>query len=146
MISEYTEATKEEICKVAEEFISRGHSLDALAGELGIVRKTVYNWKDAHPEFAIAVDRGFAKRQAHIEKLLMSSAANNTGNASTLIFLGKNWAGLRDKMEQEVSGSGGGPLLITWANEIPHATDSDSVQSSTVGTPESTHESPSSSV
>ena len=52
------------------------------------------------------MDRGFSKRQERTEKLLLDCAESNVGNASVLIFLGKNWAGLRDKFEQDITTNG----------------------------------------
>lgn len=88
-----------EYCAKVEEYIGQGHSMESFAHTVNVVRSTIYDWKDNFPEFKEALDRGFSKRQERTEKLLQTCAESNVGNASVLIFLGKNWAGLRDKME-----------------------------------------------
>lgn len=95
-----------EYCAKAEEYIGQGHSMESFAHTVGVVRATIYNWRDEFPEFKEALDRGFSKRQERTEKLLLDCAESNVGNASVLIFLGKNWAGLRDKFEQDITTNG----------------------------------------
>lgn len=97
---------KSEYCQQAEEYIAKGHAMDSFAHTVGVSRQTVYNWKDAHPEFKEALDRGFSKRQALLETMLMKCAYTSEGNVTALIFLGKNWAGLRDKFEQDITTNG----------------------------------------
>jgi len=90
---------KPEYCQRAEDFLAKGHGIDALGAEFDVVRKTIYNWKDEHPEFAEAVDRGFARRQQMVENLLTNNALTGQGGGPASIFLAKNWAGMRDRME-----------------------------------------------
>lgn len=86
-------------CARAVEFIAKGHSVEALAGDFGVVKKTIYNWRDSHPDFADAIDEGFSKRQKMVEDLLINAALTGQGSAAATIFLAKNWAGMRDRME-----------------------------------------------
>lgn len=95
-----------EYCAKVEEYIGQGHSMESFAHTVNVVRSTIYDWKDNFPEFKEALDRGFSKRQERTEKLLQTCAESNVGNASVLIFLGKNWAGLRDKFEQDITTNG----------------------------------------
>jgi transposase-like protein len=90
---------KPEYCKIAAEYIAEGHSMESLAWKLGVIRQTVYNWKEIYPEFAEAVDVGFDGRQAMVESTLRDNAQQGVGNASSAIFLAKNWASMRDRME-----------------------------------------------
>jgi transposase-like protein len=90
---------KPEYSQQAEDYIAKGHAMDSFAHTVGVSRETVYNWKEAHPEFKEALDRGFSKRQALLESMLMKCAYTSEGNVTALIFLGKNWAGMRDRME-----------------------------------------------
>jgi len=80
--------------------------MESFASQVNVSRQTVYNWKEAHPEFKEALDRGFSKRQALLETMLMKCAYTGEGNVTALIFLGKNWAGLRDKFEQDITTNG----------------------------------------
>jgi len=56
-------------CEIARKVLAEGRSIVAVAAELGISRKTIYNWKDAHPEFAEAIESGVAKSQAYWESI-----------------------------------------------------------------------------
>jgi predicted DNA-binding protein YlxM (UPF0122 family) len=97
---------KPEYCQLAEDYIAKGHAMESFASQVNVSRQTVYNWKEAHPEFKEALDRGFSKRQALLETMLMKCAYTGEGNVTALIFLGKNWAGLRDKFEQDITTNG----------------------------------------
>ena len=97
---------KPEYCQQAEDYIAKGHAMDSFAHTVNVSRATVYNWKEEFPEFKEALDRGFSKRQALLESMLMKCAYTSEGNVTALIFLGKNWAGLRDKFEQDITTNG----------------------------------------
>lgn len=58
-----------EYCDIAAKVLANGESLAAVCAELDICRKTLYNWKDAHPEFESALDRGLQKSQRDWERL-----------------------------------------------------------------------------
>jgi hypothetical protein len=60
---------KEEYCKTATKILAGGESLAGVCAELDICRATLYNWRDAHPEFANALNRGLQKAQREWEKL-----------------------------------------------------------------------------
>lgn len=92
---------KPEYCKRAEDFLAKGHGLDALGAEFGVIRKTIYNWREEFPEFAEAIDCGFARRQQMVEELLRENAITGKGGGPAAIFLAKNWAGMRDRTEIE---------------------------------------------
>ena len=87
---------KPEYCQQAEEYIAKGHSMEALASQFDVSRETIYNWKENIEDFKLALDKGFSKRQALVETMLMKCAYTGEGNVSALIFLSKNWAGMRD--------------------------------------------------
>lgn len=54
---------KKEYCEIAIKVMSGGESLVAVAAEIGVARKTIYNWMDSHPEFNYAINVGKAKSQ-----------------------------------------------------------------------------------
>ncbi len=64
-MSEY----KPEYCDVASKVLAGGESLAAVCAELDICRKTLYNWRDSHPEFASALNVGLQKAQRDWERL-----------------------------------------------------------------------------
>ena len=49
---------KPEYCKTAVEVLSKGKSLAAVCVACGICRATLYNWRDAHPDFKNALSFG----------------------------------------------------------------------------------------
>lgn len=68
------------------QFMSRGYSLTAFAGEIGVSRDTVYEWEKAHAEFSDAIKRARAKRVAALEDRLLIGA----GDTGATIFALKN--------------------------------------------------------
>lgn len=69
----YQESTyKPEFCSKAIEVLAAGESYAAVCVELGCCRKTLYNWRDAHPEFASALNFGLQHSQREFEKVGLS--------------------------------------------------------------------------
>ena len=60
---------KPEYCKTAVEVLSKGKSLAAVCVACGVCRKTLYNWRDTHPEFAEALNLGVQHAQTVWEDL-----------------------------------------------------------------------------
>ena len=94
------------MCDRSEEFLAEGFSVAALAGELGVVKSTVYEWMDNHEEFSDAVKRGQAKATLWWERRNIEFSKTGEGNATSIIFGLKNRASdeWRDKTETEHSG------------------------------------------
>jgi hypothetical protein len=63
-----TEYNGEEHCKIAIDLMSEGASITEVAAEIGVERKTLYNWMDKHPDFLHAIKRGEELSQAWWEK------------------------------------------------------------------------------
>lgn len=96
----------------AIEFLSQGYSLMALAGHFGVTRKTIYNWKESHPDFAEAVEIGQAKGLLSWEQDYRTFAKTGDGNATAYVFALKNRAPdeWRDMKALEHSGPDGDPI------------------------------------
>src|SRR6516225_3005870 len=77
-----------EYCDRAIEFMGKGYSLTALAGELGESKDALYDWIATHAEFSHAITQGRAARVKALETRMLS--ANNGGTAATSIFALKN--------------------------------------------------------
>jgi len=77
-----------EYCDRAVEFMGKGYSVTAFAGELGQSKETLYAWVATHPEFSDAITRGRSARLKALEERMLS--ANNGGTAATSIFALKN--------------------------------------------------------
>lgn len=56
-------------CETAVEVLSRGKSLAAVCVAIGVCRKTLYNWRDTHPDFADALNFGLQKAQEKWEEI-----------------------------------------------------------------------------
>jgi hypothetical protein len=69
-------------------------------------------------EFAEAMNRGRAKGRISLRRAQMKLVEN--GNASMLIWMGKQWLDQRDVTPIELSGPNGKPVKISWEaiNEI----------------------------
>jgi hypothetical protein len=94
-----------EMCDEIVALMSKGLSATAAAAELNLARKSLYNWEEAHPEFAAALDLGRIKRQAFLEKRLLGASEGPVVTSS--IFALKNAAPKewRDKQEVEQTGT-----------------------------------------
>jgi len=77
-----------EYCQRAIEFMGKGYSITALAGELGQSKETIYAWIATHADFSDSITRAKAARLKALEERMLS--ANNGGTAATSIFALKN--------------------------------------------------------
>lgn len=85
--------------------MATGLSLTAAAADLGFHRQRVYEWEQAHPEFADAIKLARAKRVLSLEREIL--AASEGPRVTARIFALKNadpveW---RDKQEVETNGN-----------------------------------------
>jgi hypothetical protein len=102
-------------CERVIEMGKQGKSLVQIAVSLGVVRQTVRNWGDEHPEFLAALTRAREESQAWWEGMGQEGLVMQGFNAS---LWGKNvscrfpddWT---DKTKQELSGPDGGPIPTT---------------------------------
>ncbi len=90
-------------------------TLARFAISIGVTRDTLYEWATAkkedgelkHPDFSYA----YKKAKDYQEAILVEGAMANAFHANFSIFTAKNVLGWRDKMEQEITGADGAPLL-----------------------------------
>jgi len=104
--------------KFEKKFVEEGEKLSALglpqkdmAYFWAVSEDSITRWKEKRSEFADALKRGEAKRKISLLQAMHRNATERN-NAAVQIFLAKNWLGMTDKQEWEVSGEGGGPLKI----------------------------------
>lgn len=92
-----------EYCEVAVRVLSNGESLAAVCAELDICRKTLYNWRDAFPDFENALNRGLQHAQRDWERLGRDGIEGNLEkfSSSPWIFTMKNR--FRDDYKDEKS-------------------------------------------
>lgn len=90
-------------------------TLARFATKVGVTRETLHDWATQklpdgelrYPEFAYAYKRAKDFQEA----LLVEGAIGGMYQANFSIFTAKNVLGWRDKMEQEITGADGAPLL-----------------------------------
>ena len=103
----YYRPYKPEDCDTVLEVMAKGYSFEAVAGHLKISKKTLYNWREKHPEFAEACELGLELSRIWWEQKGIDHVCNKpTGfnlNTQSWIFNIKNRFGWKDK--QEVVGS-----------------------------------------
>ena len=90
-------------------------TLARFAIKIGVTRETLHEWATAknengelkHPDFSYAYKRAKDFQEA----ILVEGAMANAFHANFSIFTAKNVLGWRDKVEQEITGLDGAPLL-----------------------------------
>lgn len=80
------------MCAIAEQVLANGESLSAICAELEITRTTLYDWRNTHPEFKEAIERGLQKAQRLWEKMGQDGIKGHYEkfNAAPWIFTMKN--------------------------------------------------------
>ena len=58
---------RHEFCEAVIDDAALGHTLTATAALIGVTRQTIYDWREAHPEFADAIERARSLRQRFYE-------------------------------------------------------------------------------
>lgn len=92
---------KRKYCKIAHDFLSKGYSKEALAGELGISRQCLYEWIAKYEDFGDTVKVAEAKAQLVWEDLGLKAAQGQMKNFNTSVwmFVMKNRFGWKDKQD-----------------------------------------------
>jgi len=100
--------------EAANELGDEGESMAEIAAALGISKDTLYNWIDQHTAFSDAIKGANLRSQVWWERVGKVQATEGTGNASSFIFQMKNrfHKDYRDKVEQEITGKDGEPLVL----------------------------------
>ena len=95
---------KPEYCEQLIRHMSKGFPYETFAGEIGVCRKTIYNWEEDHPEFLYAKNIGKEQSYAALMKLGMGGMTGQfkNFNATVWIFMMKNMCGWRDKQDVTV--------------------------------------------
>ena len=109
---------RDEYVREVVEFCSKGYSITGFAGEIGVSRRSLTNWADAHPEFKDALELANAGRARWWEDQARKVAIGEGNNpqATMVIFGLKNHAAedYKDSHALSLSGADGGPLVIRW--------------------------------
>ena len=95
-----------EFCERVIEFMSKGYSKEACAGELEITKDTLYQWEKAHPDFSDSLKAGLELSRKFWEKTAIENIVYNQkgkkADAVLWIFNMKNRFGWTDKKEIEI--------------------------------------------
>ena len=83
---------RQEFCEQVVEILAQGKSLAAVCAHLDVSRQALYDWRDAHPEFNNALQRGIQKCQAYWEEIGKDGIVGNLDkfSATPWIFTMKN--------------------------------------------------------
>ena len=87
---------------------------EEIAAVLGVERSTIKRRKKDDDEFCTAYKKGKERGKASLRRMQFKVAEG--GNATMLIWLGKQYLGQSDKTQQEISGPNGGP--IEWVDLV----------------------------
>lgn len=98
-------------CDQVIDFMARGYSLTAFAGEITVARSTINEWMAAHPAFSEAVKIAQAKRTRGLETTLLAGETGPKVTAHIFALKNADPEGWRDKQEIEHSG---GMDLRSW--------------------------------
>ena len=107
-------AFRPEYCDLIKVHCEAGGTIASFGGTIGAARRTVYNWRDAHPEFDEACDLAlnialFLTEKDHL------ALARQGGKTAGLEFRLKNLSGFdtwKHVEGREVSGPGGAPVKV----------------------------------
>ena len=106
---------KPEYCEAAEAYGLQGMGKAEIAAQFGVVRRTLDEWSESHPEFLNAITRArefsLAWWEAQGRKGVWGGKEFNA-NAYSLQVRNRFPDDWRDRKESELSGAGGGPVVF----------------------------------
>lgn len=95
-----------EFCQRVIDFMAKGYSKEACAGELNIMKSTLYEWEKAHEDFSNALKQGVELSRLFWEDIALKhithTAKGKQLNSTVWIFNMKNRFGWSDKKEIEL--------------------------------------------
>ena len=107
---------KPEYDEMLIDYMAKGYSFAAFAGELSINRDTLNEWAKVHPSFSVAKEIALAKNLAFWERQGMRGLWEDKEgpklNSTIWVFNMKNRHRWRDKPEEEQVSSNGPQIVI----------------------------------
>lgn len=105
-------------CEKAVEWGRQGKSRAWIAAELGVCKRTLVNWEEAHPDFLSALMRAKTLEQQWWEDAGQGGMAADKFNGqvwgrSMAARFPDDW---REVSRQEQTGANGGPVTVQWAS------------------------------
>jgi transposase-like protein len=104
-------------CEKVIELGKIGKSIEQIAANIGVGTKTLYNWKDEHPEFLHALDLAKDFEQAWWEEQAQAyMVENKESDRLNASLWSRSMAArfpkkYRESVKQEITGADGAPLL-----------------------------------
>lgn len=102
-------------CEKVIEWGKQGKSLTWMAAALDVVKQSIYNWMETHPEFLDAMTRARHYSQAYWEDqgqegMWADKFNGSVWSRSMSARFPEDW---REKSETALTGANGGPLEVT---------------------------------
>lgn len=107
---------REKYCAVVVELGAQGKSKVQMAAYIGVSDQTLYNWRDAHPEFAEALRLSETLAQAWWEDRGQDGMEDKNFNHAVWgrtmgARFRRDWS---EQYRQEITGADGAPLVVSW--------------------------------
>lgn len=78
---------KDSYCRELIDFMSKGYSYRAFAGEIGVHFDTLYTWERRYPEFSDAKKRGWVACLYYWEKLGIEGIKGSNGRLNSRLWI-----------------------------------------------------------
>jgi len=98
-VSKYDPSVGEDIVKLSRE----GYTLEAIAGYLGISRKTLYRWRQENPELEELCEVAQGMRQFAWEKTLISAPSGPAVQAASMALRAMDLKNFNDRKQVDVT-------------------------------------------
>ncbi len=99
---------KKTYCALVLKLMKEGQSILHVANEIGVVRSTIQNWSEKHPEFLVALEKGQQLAEAFWmnqgESGLWNQGQGITFNSTVWKYFMANRFNWKDKQEVENTG------------------------------------------
>ena len=92
--------------------LREGKGVQRAADEVGVTRKTIYNWKDQHPDFAQQFEDAQEGVTDGIEMTVIQKALSGDVTAGIFMLKSRRREVYGEKWQGEITGKDGGPVLI----------------------------------
>ena len=94
--------------------LRQGWSITTACSDAGIDRKTYYNWRDAEPEFAEAIDDALDHGVSNLEDIGYRLAAGGSVPMLQFLLKAKRPQVYREQTRHEIAGDSSAPVRIVY--------------------------------
>ena len=110
-------------CDTVVDMMSKGYSKEAVAGEIGISKVTLYKWMEEHEDFMNAVRMGEQKARLWFDKIMVDNLVHSKNgkqiNSSVYALNMKNRFGFSDKKEIDLGEKTLEPIKLAYNLDTP---------------------------